>query len=109
MTDFTFACAKCNRRVPTNQVRLLPDGKHVCFECAGYKVDAPGGKALREGQKAAAPAVPKIRYHCQKCNYEFHLKEGHAKKCPYCNSERIEEKQGTAEKLLSMPGSYRDE
>lgn len=108
MTDFTFLCAKCNRRVPTSQVRLLPGGKHICFDCAGYKTPEPSGKATREAQRAA-PSTPRVRYHCQKCNYEFYLKEGHSKKCPYCNSERIEEKQGTAERLLSMGSSSRDD
>jgi len=108
MPEFTFLCAKCNRRVPTDQVRMLPEKKYICFDCAGYTKPEPSGKVTREAQRAA-PSAAKVRYHCMKCGYEFALKDDHHKKCPYCNSERIEERQGTAEKLLSMTGSYRDE
>ena len=106
----TFPCAKCNRRIPTNQVRLLPDGKHICFDCAGFKPDT--GPARRSsataGEAQAAPSAHKIKYQCLKCKYEFYLKDGHSLKCPYCNGERIEEKQGGAQKLIDMHVNFRD-
>ena len=108
MADFTFPCAKCKRKVPTTQVRVLPDGKHICFECAKYAPAEVARSRVRPSSFESAEATPRIsgtdrvRYQCGKCKYEFWLKEGHAKKCPYCNSDRIEEKKGAAQKILDM-------
>lgn len=120
MADFTFTCAKCKRKVPTNQVRVLPDGKHICFECAKY---SPSGDSTRSPLRMSSPAPSaapsagsdlgtggsRVRYQCGKCKYEFWLKDGHAKKCPYCNSDRIEEKKGAAQKILDMHMNLRNE
>ena len=59
---------------------------------------------------AEKPAkLPKVKYQCQKCKYEFYLKEGHAKICPYCAGANVIEKQFEAQKLIDMPGHFRDD
>ncbi len=115
MADFTFPCAKCKRKVPTNQVRVLADGKHICFECAKYTPGESARSPVRMSGPAAPAAAPRadpagrVRYVCGKCKYEFWLKDGHAQKCPYCNSDRIEEKKGAAQKILDMHMNLRGE
>jgi Zn finger protein HypA/HybF involved in hydrogenase expression len=110
---YTVICKKCNRKVPTNEVRLQTDKSYVCFACAGYHTEAQPAmnkpfKAPEGAPKAEAPAE-KIRVQCMKCKYEFNLKASMAKKCPYCNSERLEEKKGAAQKLIDMHVNLRDE
>lgn len=109
---FTVLCKKCNRKVPTNEVRLQADKSYVCFSCAGYHAEARPSlnKPFSAPEAAkAAPAPERVRVQCLKCKYEFNLKPNMAKKCPYCNGERLEEKKGAAQKLLDLHVSLRDE
>ena len=105
MAELTRKCKKCSRSVPARDVRIQPDGSFLCFDCAGY--------APKEHSESRAVNVPtktdatplnreKIKYHCLKCKYQFYLKEGHAKRCPYCSGSNIEEKQGEAQRLIDM-------
>lgn len=103
MTDFVRTCKKCNKKVPAREVRLQADGSYVCFSCAGYQTPTSKDTAHSD-----APAVHKTRYQCAKCKYEFWLKDGHAKQCPYCSGSNVEEKTGHAQKLLDMHVPFRD-
>jgi DNA-directed RNA polymerase subunit RPC12/RpoP len=97
--------------VPTNQVRLQTDGKHICFECARYEAPTRGNapKRINGEEEPVREEKQKTRYQCVKCKYEFWIKEGRPLKCPYCNGERIEEKRGVAQKLLDMRVDFRDD
>lgn len=103
--DFTRKCKKCNRSVPAREVRVQADGTYMCFACAGY--NAPKREDGDEKGTAVAPAR-KIKYQCGKCKYEFYIKEGHPKRCPYCGGDNVQEKQFEAQKLIDMPGSFRE-
>jgi hypothetical protein len=106
---FTVTCKKCNKKAPTDQVRLQADKTYVCFACAGYKHEERANTPFRPTQDHPQQTVQKIRYQCQKCKYEFVLKEGHTKRCPYCNGERIEEKTSAAQKLIDLHVPLRDD
>lgn len=110
MADFSFLCAKCNKRVPTNQVRMLGDGKYMCFDCAGFAPNRESeGPRISADRANREEIVDRVRYQCEKCRYEFWLRKTGPKKCPYCNGERIEEKRGAAQKMLDMHLPMRDE
>jgi DNA-directed RNA polymerase subunit RPC12/RpoP len=107
---YTVTCRKCNKKVPTNEVRLQADKTYMCFSCAGFqghKENQPFGRS-EEAPVKAAGAEQKIRYHCAKCKYEFSRTKA-VSKCPYCNSDRIEEKVGMAQKLIDLHAPMRDE
>lgn len=110
--EFVRQCKKCNRKVPAREVRMQPDGSYLCFACAGYAPQAAGSSRSantpHEVPKDERPA-DKIRFMCLKCKYVFSLKEGHSKRCPYCASANIEEKQGEAQRLIDMHVQLRDE
>jgi len=118
MPELTRKCKKCNRSVPAKEVRIQADGSFMCFACAGYT--PPGSQPSTATRAAntpfatktaadAKPAVRKIKYQCNKCKYEFYLKEGYSKKCPYCNSDNIQEKQFEAQKLIDTPMRFIDD
>ncbi len=103
----TVPCAKCHKKVPTNQVRLQADKSYVCYSCAGY---APGsGENMPFSVDHEEKPRLKMQYQCLKCKYVFFLKEGFAKKCPYCNGERIEARKGDAQKLIDLHAPMRDD
>lgn len=105
---FTVLCKKCNKKVSTGEVRLQADKSYVCFSCAGYRTDSQSKNTPFQAPASGAPKE-KVRVQCLKCKYEFGLKQGAARKCPYCNSERLEEKKGTAQKLIDMHIPIREE
>ncbi len=105
----TVTCKKCNKKVPTNEVRLQPDKSHICFACAGYGVSSrPGANTPFQAKSEDLPRQ-KVQFQCQKCKYTFFIKTGAAMRCPYCNGTNLEEKKGIAQKMLDMDVSFRDD
>lgn len=105
--EFTVICKKCNKKVSTKEVRILPDKSYICFSCAGYT--APARTESEEKKGAAVAPMRKAKYQCTKCKYEFYIKEGHPKRCPYCGGDSVQEKQFEAQNLIDMPGKFRED
>ncbi|MGM5480271.1 MAG: hypothetical protein ACQESC_02315 [Nanobdellota archaeon] len=116
MIDLAPRCSKCSKKIDVNDIKTLPDGKHLCASCYENKVSSKEPKYKKIfGRKSSSTKQPvredvskqenvdtpdkkipdtilsKKEYICNECGYRFVRNADFVVSvCPYCGKNDVQ-------------------
>ena len=97
--DPIVKCRVCGNKMPLTGMSVDENRNLLCRKCKSKGILPQAAPKVEK--KVAMPKGTKS-YQCLACNYKFKRvpNSNQAMRCPYCSSDRVQEAENSAQKLI---------